>query len=96
MSAGQRYRERVRELGCIMERLGFGAECFANNGGVEIHHPREGEGAAQRAEDWLGTPLCWQHHQGPLGIHRLKSFYARTKLDEMDLLAATIEAMNRG
>lgn len=93
MTKAQHHRERVRALGCIMGRLGFGAECFANYGGIETHHPREGEGAAQRASDFLVIPLCWEHHQGELGIHRLKSFYGRTKLDEMDLLAATIEAL---
>jgi len=91
MTAGQRYRERVRLLGCIMARAGFGAEC---GGPIEIHHPREGEGAAQRAEDWLSIPLCREHHQGAFGVHRLKSFYGRTKRDEMDLLAMTIAALD--
>lgn len=73
-----------------MVSLGFGAECA---GRVELHHPREEQGAAQRASDWLVIPLCREHHQGPLGIHRRKSFFGRTKLEELDLLAATLRAL---
>ena len=37
-----------------------------------------------------------EHHQGNTGLHGLgtKAFYGRYRLDEMDLLALTIEALN--
>jgi hypothetical protein len=42
-----------RELGCIVGRLGWGAEC---GGPIELHHPREGAGAAQKTGAWLKIP----------------------------------------
>ena len=62
---------------------------------VEVHHIREGQGAAQRAQDTLTVPLCPEHHRGASGIHGLgrKGFYTRYKRDELDLLAATLEAL---
>lgn len=46
---------------------------------------------SQRASDWLVVPLCKEHHQGKTGVHGAE-FYQRFKLDEMDLLAFTVEA----
>ena len=89
-AAAKLWKDRVAALGCIAGRLGWGAECA---GRVELHHLREGQGAAQRASDSLVVPLCTGHHTGPLGIHHKRSFYGRTKLEELDLLAATIEAL---
>ena len=91
-AASRRHLDRVAALGCILcRRLGNGETP------AEIHHPREGQGAAQRASDWLGTPLCPEHHRGASGLHGLgtRGFAARYKCDELDLLADTIEAMAR-
>lgn len=88
MSASD-YKAHVASLGCIMRRLGEGAVC---RGRVTLHHPREGQGIAQRASDWLVIGLCEEHHQGAFGIHEGRAFTRRTKLDEMDLLAETIKA----
>jgi hypothetical protein len=90
-AASKRHLGRVAALGCIMRPLGWEAECL---GRVHVHHLREGQGAAQRASDWLTVPLCENHHVGLLGIHSKKSFYQRTRLDELDLLAATIERLS--
>lgn len=51
---------------------------------------------SQRASNWLAIPLCPEHHQGDSGLHGLgtKAFYGRYRLDELDLLALTIEALN--
>lgn len=49
----------LRELGCICCRLdgwGFVAP--------EIHHPRSGTGAGQKASDLHGLPICPAHHRG--------------------------------
>ena len=90
--AAKRYLSRVAEAGCVLCRhLGTpGSPC-------EIHHLREGVGAAQRGSDWTAIGLCPEHHRGASGLHGLgvKGFYARYKLDEIDLLAMTIEGMNR-
>lgn len=82
---------RVAELGCIVGRLGFAAEC---SGRVCVHHLREGRGITDRADDFLTIPVCEEHHdRQPFGIHYRQSFRTRTKLTELDLLAATIRAL---
>lgn len=48
---------------------------------------------AQRAHDWLTVPLCWECHQGKNGIHGDRSLWRIYKLDELDVLAATIAAL---
>lgn len=84
-AAGKRHMARVAQLPCIL--------CGAQS--VEVHHIREGQGAAQRAQDTLTIPLCPEHHRGANGLHGLgrKGFYTRYKLDELDLLAATLERL---
>ena len=84
-AAGKRHMGRVAQLPCAI--------CGALP--VEVHHIREGQGAAQRAQDTLTVPLCTYHHRGAEGIHGLgrKGFYMRHKVDEIDLLAQTIEAL---
>lgn len=61
---------------------------------VQLHHVREGQGMAQRAQNWLVVPLCPSCHVGPRGIHGDKSVLRAQKLDEIDLLANTIGALN--
>jgi hypothetical protein len=80
------WKSRVAGLGCILCRYADLGETPAN-----LHHVREGQGMSQRASDWLVIPLCREHHQGNTGIHGGK-FYHHWKMDEMDLLAMTIEA----
>lgn len=84
-AAGKRHMARVAALPCIL--------CGAMP--VEVHHIREGQGAAQRAHDTLTVPLCPDCHRGPNGIHGLgrKGFYTRYNRDELDLLAETLERL---
>ena len=86
------YLDRVAGIGCILCRHVSGSYSPA-----EIHHPKEWTGASQRASDWLAIPLCTEHHRGASGVHGLgkRGFYARYKMQEHDLLAMTIEALNR-
>lgn len=52
------YIKAVAALGCII--------CGSP---AEIHHIREGMGAAQRNDDWNILPLCPAHHRtGGLGV----------------------------
>lgn len=83
--AGKRHMGRVAKLSCAL--------CGASP--VEVHHIREGQGAAQRAQDTLTIPLCTDCHQGPNGLHGLgtRGFYTRYKKDELDLLAETLERL---
>lgn len=85
--------ERVAGLSCcVCEHVGL-PPTYA----VEVHHIREGQGAAQRADDMLTIPLCVEHHRGATGVHGLgrKGFYARYKVGELDLLASTLERLGR-
>ena len=85
----KQWKAKVAGLNCILCRhLGYG-ETPAN-----LHHVREGQGMGQRASDWLVIPLCKEHHQGKTGFHG-GQFYQLYKLDEMDLLAMTLEAVNK-
>jgi hypothetical protein len=90
-AAGSRHMERVAGLPCcVCEHMGR-----PHVYGVQVHHIREGQGAAQRADDMLTIPVCYEHHLGASGIHGLgrKGFYARYKIDELQLLAATLEKL---
>ena len=79
----RKHMGKVAQLPCVV----CGAEP------VELHHIREGQGMAQRAQHWLVIPLCPDCHRGPRGVHGDKTVLRAQKLDEMDLLAKTIEAM---
>ena len=82
------WKAHVADGGCILCLKLIGAHVPAN-----LHHPREGEGLGQRASDFLSIALCKEHHQGNGGWHHLgkRGFYMRYLLDELDLLALTIE-----
>ncbi len=84
----KRHLDRVQRIGCVLcIRLGY------EGTPAEIHHPRAGQGARQRASHYLAIPLCPEHHRGGSGFHGLgKSvFEARYKCTELDLLADVIE-----
>lgn len=82
------HLSRVASLGCgLCRRIGYGETP------AEIHHPREGQGMAQRASNWLAIGLCPEHHRGPHGIHGDRQAFKDARVDEMDLLADTLEAL---
>ncbi len=83
--AEKHYLDRVAQLPCMV----CGAE------GVHIHHCREGQGMAQRAQNWLAIPICPTCHTGSHGIHGDKQLLKARKLDEIDLLSMTIQALNQ-
>ena len=90
--AESRYMGEVAQLGCVLcAFLGF-----QQHGRTTVHHIKEGAGIGQRQAHWLVAALCGEHHQGGTGIHGLgtKGFYLRYKLDELDLLAMTIAALD--
>lgn len=80
----RRYMDRVAQLPCVL--------CGSH--GVQVHHIREGQGMAQRASNFLVVPLCPDCHQGPSGVHGDKSLMRIKKMSELDMLAATIEALS--
>lgn len=92
-----KYLGKLTRLGCIVCRqyaLVMDAPYEAPDASLQltvIHHLREGQGGAQRAQNWLGVPLCVEHHTGNSGVHKNGNQIPPLKLDEMDLLALTIE-----
>lgn len=85
------YLAKVARLGCACcSLLGYDMADVS----PEIHHPREGQGMAQRASNWLAIPLCPDCHRGPRGIHGDRSILRQLKCTEMDLLAWTISRTN--
>jgi len=60
---------------------------------VQVHHIREGQGLAQRADSWLTIPLCVDCHTGKNGIHGDRAMLRIMKTDELGLLAKTLEVL---
>lgn len=85
--AERKHLARVSSFGCALcRRLGY------EDTPAAIHHPREGQGAAQRADDWLSFGLCPTHHDSPRGFHGMGKavFESRYQCTELDLLADTL------
>lgn len=86
-----RYMGRVAALGCLVCRqLGYG------HTPAQVHHIKEECGAGQRQSNFLVIPLCPAHHtDGGPGIAYHAGFrqFERMYGTELDLLAATIEAL---
>jgi hypothetical protein len=89
-AAGRAHMGHVATLWCrLCLRLGHGPQP------AEVHHIRTGQGAAQRASDFLTVPLCPDCHRGSHGIHGDRARLRQAKVTEMDLLADTIAALSR-
>ena len=71
---------RVADLGCLV------CDSPAN-----IHHIRE----ERFKNDFLTIPLCWEHHQGDFSIHANKRQFTNIYGSELDLLAKTIEMLQK-
>lgn len=84
------YMGRVARVPCVLcEVLGF------HGVSAEVHHVRSGQGASQRASDYLTVALCPECHRGPMGLHGDRTLMRMAKLEELDLLALTIERVDR-
>jgi len=83
-AAGKRHMAKLAALPCA---------CCGAASPSNVHHIREGQGMAQRADDFLAIPLCWYCHQGPQGIHGDRSAWRMRKLTELDALADTIRRL---
>ena len=83
-----RHLSRVASLGCALcRRLGLG------DSPAEIHHLREEQGMAQRGSHWTAIGLCPEHHRGTDGIHGTREAFTNARVDPIDLLADTYEAL---
>lgn len=81
------YQDRVRSIGCLVcKELGLGPTPAA------IHHV---ESIRDGLSEYAVVPLCWDHHQGPEGVHGLhrRVFEMRYKLTDIDMLAMVAKAL---
>ena len=84
------HMDRIAQMPCAIGRaLG------EDHGPVEVHHIRQGQGMSQRASHWLTVPLCPACHRGPSGIHGDRTMMRIAGVDELTLLARTIEGVSR-
>lgn len=91
-TAAQKWMGKVARVPCVLcARMGLGESPSL------VHHIKYGQGASDRASDFLTVAVCPEHHVGPAGIHTLKEhgLYLRYKCSELDLLADTIAAVAR-
>ncbi len=78
----------VRALPCILcEILGMVQQSV-----TEAHHPRAGQGKAQKAPDSLAIPLCGARcHRGPSGVHGDQALLRVAKVTEWDLVGMVVD-----
>ena len=90
-NAEKRWIGKAVGRGCIVCRnLGYGASP------AEWHHIREGQGAAQRAGNFLAIALCPNHHRlggSGVAIHAGQKTWENLYGTELDLLDQTIEEL---
>jgi len=96
--ADREHLENLVALGCIACRTKGLGHTYP-----EIHHPRAGQGASQRAPHSEAIPLCPIHHRlgdgtaaykGQYGYHWSPSLFEGTYGTERELLAKTKELLN--
>ena len=88
---GRDYMGLVARVPCVIcTMMGLGSSPSI------VHHLKFGQGASDRASDWLTLALCPFHHVGDGGVHVLKEKGLRLRYNcsEIDLLALTIEAVH--
>lgn len=87
------HMARVASLPCVLcERLGQHQWTRTT-----VHHLRAGQGAGQRASNYLVVALCQDcHTDGRLGMHGDRTLLRIANVDELDLLGDTIAGLLDG
>lgn len=81
----EQYEARLRLLPCVVaHHLGTTKHC---EGGLTLHHA----GPHDERDDANLVPLCYGHHQGPMGVHGLhrRAFERHYRLSDFKMLAIT-------
>jgi len=79
-AAEKRHMGRVAALGCLICKMP-----------AHVHHIRE-----ERLKDnFLTIPLCPEHHMGDFSIHKSKRQFEDIYGSELQLLAKTIEQLEK-
>lgn len=88
-SKASRWLGRVKACPCVLcDALGRSQQYP-----TDAHHMRHGQGMAQRSSDFMTAALCKDCHQGAMGIHGDRTLLRIAKLEEIDLVAMTIERL---
>lgn len=80
------YLDRIRnECRCaVCEAFGL-----VQIGPTYAHHTICGRYSQERTPDRMAIGLCWNHHQGPQGIHTDKAAWVQEYGDDRDYIAPT-------
>lgn len=84
------HLERVRSMPCVVcSTMGV-----VQRTETQAHHV---ESVRDGLSDYATAALCYDHHQGPQGVHGLsrRAFEMRYKLTDIDLIALTIRGLDR-
>jgi predicted class III extradiol MEMO1 family dioxygenase len=86
----EKHLKRVRNLKCVV-CLHMGQ---VQQGKTFAHHV---ESVRDEASDYAAVALCYEHHQGPNGVHGLsrRGFEMRYRLTDVDLIALTIRQLDK-
>jgi hypothetical protein len=83
------YLAKVAERPCyVCQMLGL-----PQDGRTYVHHPICGRYGQRKAPDMDAVPLCWQHHQGPYGVHADKAAFIARFGPDTDAIAPTRAAI---
>ena len=83
------YLAAVRELPCaICANWGFPQQST-----TAAHHVICGRYGQRKTPDIMAIPLCWNHHQGPDGIHTRREWWVEQFGPDTDFIAATQDAL---
>ncbi len=80
---GRAHMARVAALPCVI--CGYWP--------VSVHHVISGRFSQRKAPDTQTIPLCWNHHQGPEGIHTDKAAWEALHGPDIDYLAIVADAL---
>lgn len=84
----RRHYARVAEIPCVLCEM-LGRETM----GVHVHHLRAGTGKGQKAHWTMTAALCPDCHTGTHGVHGTRQLLRQAKVDEIDLVSATLEKL---
>lgn len=85
-SAAEQHLKAVHELRCVV-RAGSHA------GPIHAHHCLTGGHRKEARNHFNAAALCWNHHQGPQGIHTLgRKKFQEQYGDELELIRRTRQA----
>ena len=78
------YHDAVARIECVV------SGCHAPSC---VHHARFAAGMGQRSDHFLVAALCWDHHQGPNGIHADQKLFEMRYGSEEEMVARTVKGV---